>query len=77
MPTNVDIDAARAVALAKSRDNANNHMKRVKPMLDAFVAQGLSATAIARAMTEARVPTSSGKREWQTVQVQRVLARAA
>lgn len=77
LPANVDIDAARAAALVKSRGNAIEHANRVKPMLDAFKAQGLSATAIADALTKARVPTSRGSTVWQTVQVQRLLARAA
>jgi len=77
LPGNADIDAARTVALAKSRENAKEHAKRVKPMLDAFRSQGMSATAIADALTMARVPTSRGSTTWQTVQVQRLLARAA
>lgn len=77
LPGNADIDAARAAALAKSRENAAEHASRVKPMLDAFKAQGLNATAIAGALTKARVPTSRGSTIWQATQVQRLLARAA
>lgn len=77
LPANADIGTARHAALAKSRENAKEHAMRVMPMLDAFKAQGLSATAIATALTKARVPTSRGSTTWQTVQVQRLLTRAA
>jgi DNA invertase Pin-like site-specific DNA recombinase len=65
------------VGRAVSVQRADRRAADLAPIIDQFVAQGItSATGIAAKLNEAGVPTVKG-RQWQANQVQRVIARIA
>ncbi|TNC10422.1 resolvase [Methylobacterium terricola] len=67
-------EAGRAAQTAKARARTAD----LAPTIAELRAAGItSATAIARALTEKRIPTSRGGDTWTTTQVSRVLARLA
>jgi DNA invertase Pin-like site-specific DNA recombinase len=62
------------VAHAKNRAEADAFAARVKPMIEALRAEGLSLRAIAARLTEQGVQTARGGR-WEAAQVRGVLRR--
>lgn len=75
--TPAQLDVSRKLAHEAVASRVEAYITSVMPHIVSLQDQGLSATAIADALTKARVPTSRGSTVWQTVQVQRLLARVA
>lgn len=75
--TPAQLDVSRKLSHEAVAYRVTAYRSTVMPHIESLKDQGLSASAIARALTQARIPTASGKLEWQAVQVQRLLARAA
>jgi hypothetical protein len=65
-------DAARRVMIAR----ADKRSADLRPTIEALQASGVtSLRGMAAALNEAGIPTPRGKRRWNPVQVQRLLAR--
>lgn len=69
-------DEARAAGTAHRAAKAQDRARDLGPTIARLREAGTtSATALAKALTEAGIPTARGSGTWTTVQVQRVLAR--
>lgn len=75
--TSAQLDMSRKLAHEAVASRVATYDASVLPHIASLKDQGLSASAIARSLTQARIPTASGKNQWQAVQVRRLLARAA